>query len=72
MEDIRGRIVVPRLPRPDQGVDRLICSPILALVKHLSSLDWLLLVACAKDPPTLKNTKNSKFSFRAASTLEQF
>ena len=72
MEDIPGCIVGPGLPRPDQGVDWLSCSPILALVKNLSSLDWLLLVACAKGPQTLKNTKNSKFSFRAASTLEQF
>ena len=72
MENIPGRIVTPGLPRPDQRVGWLICSPILALVKNLSSLDWLLLVACAKGPQTLKNTKNSKFSFRAASALEQF
>ena len=72
MEDIPGRIVAAGLPRPDQGVNCLICSPILALVKNLSSLDLLLLVAFSKAPQTLKNTKNSKFSFRAASTLEQF
>ena len=72
MEDIPGCIVAPGLPRPDQGFDWLICSPILALVKNLSSLDWLLLVVCAKDPQSVKNTKNSKFSFRAASTLERF
>ena len=72
MEDIPRRIVPPGLPRPDQGVDWWICSPILGLVKNSSSLDRLLLVACAKGPPTLKKTKNSKFSSRAASTLEQF
>ena len=72
MEDIPGCIVAPGLPRPDQGVDWLNCSPILALVRNLSSLDWLLLVACAKGPQTLKNTKNSKSYFRAAATLEQF
>ena len=72
MEDILGRIVAPGLSRPDQGADWLICSPIVALVKNLSSLDLLLLVACAKGPQTLKNTKNSKFSLRAASTVEQF
>ena len=72
MEDIPGRSVAPGLPRLHQGVDWLSCSPILALAKNLSSLDWLLLVACAKGPQTLKNTKSPKFSFRAASTLEQF
>ena len=72
MKDIPVRIVAPGLARPDQGVDWLICKPILALVKNFSSLDWLLLVACAKGPQTLKNKRNSKFSFRAASTLEQF
>ena len=72
MEDIPGCIVSPGLPRPDQRVDWLICSPILALVKKFSSLDGLLLVACAKGPQTLKNIKNAKFSFRAALTLEQF
>ena len=44
----------------------------LGLVKNLSSLDWLFLVACAKGPQASKNTKEFKFSFRAASTLEQF
>ena len=61
--------------RPSQarpGRRLLSCSPILALVKNPSLLYWLLLVACAKAPQTLKNTKNSKFSFRGASTLEQF
>ena len=71
MEDIPGCTVAPGLPRPRQAVDWLICSPIFGLVKNFSSLDWLLLVACAKGPQALKNTKNSKFSFRAASTLEQ-
>ena len=72
MEDIPCCIVAPGLPSPHHGVDWLICSPILTLMKNLSSLDWLLLVACAKGPQTLKNTKNSKFFFGAASTLEQF
>ena len=72
MHDIPGCIVAPGLRRPDQGVNWLICSPILAFVKNLSSLDWFFLVACAKGPHTLKNIKNSKFSFRVASTLEQF
>ena len=72
MDDIPGCIVAPGLPRPDQGVDWLSCSPIVALVKDLSSLDWLLLVTCAMGQQTLKNTKNFKFSFRAAMTLEQF
>ena len=72
MEDIPGCIVAPGLLRPDQGVDSFICSPIWALVKNLSSLDWLLYVACAKGPQILKKTKNSQFSFRAAWTLEQF
>ena len=60
------------VPRPRQAVNWLICSPIFGLVKDLSSSDWLLLMACAKAPHTLKNTKNSKSSFRAASPLEQF
>ena len=69
--DIPRCNVTPGLPRPRQSVDRLICSPILALVKDLSSFVWLLLIACAKDRYPLKNTKNSKSFFRAASTLEQ-
>ena len=56
VEDIPGRIVAPCLPEPDQGVNWLSCSPILALVKYLSSWDWLLLGACAKGSQTLKNT----------------
>ena len=44
----------------------------LGLGEDRGSLDWLLLFAFAKGPQTLKNTKNSKFYFRAASTLEQF
>ena len=72
MEDIPGRIVARGLPKPDQGINWLKRSPILALVKNLSSLDWLLLVACAKGPKTLKNTKNSEFSFKAKSAPEQF
>ena len=72
LEDIPGCIVAPGLPTPDQGVNWLSCSPVLALARNLSSLDCLLLVACAKGRQTLKNTKNSKFSFRAALTLEQF
>ena len=72
MEDIPGRNVAPGVPMPHHAVDWLFCSPILGLVKDLSSLDWLLLKACAKGPHTLKNTKNSKSSFIAASILEQF
>ena len=62
MEDIPGCIVAPGLPGPDQGVDWLSCRPILPMVKNVSSLDCLLLVACAKNPQTVKNTKNSRFS----------
>ena len=72
MEDITSCTVAPGLPRPRHPVDWLICSPILGLLKNLRSLDWLLPMACAKGPQTLKNTKNFQFSFRAASTLEQF
>ena len=57
VEDIPGCIVAPGLPRPDQGVDSLICGPIWALVKNLSSLNWLLYVACAKGPQTLQENK---------------
>ena len=72
MEDIPRCNVAPGLPKPRQAVDWLICSPILGLVKDLSSLDWLFLMACAKGPHTVKNTNNSKSCFRAASTAEQF
>ena len=47
MEDIPGSNVALSLPRPLQAVDWLICSAIFGLVKDLSSLDWLLLMACA-------------------------
>ena len=38
MEDLPGFNVAPGLPGPRQAVDWLICSPILGLVKDLSSL----------------------------------
>ena len=72
MEDISGCSVAQGLSRPRQAVNWLICSRILGLVKDLSSFDWVLLMACAKGPHTLKNTKNSKSSFRAVWTVEQF
>ena len=67
MEDIPGYNVAPGLPMPRQAIDWLICSSIFGLVEDLSSLDWLLLMACAKGPHTLKNTKNSKSPHKAAS-----
>ena len=38
MEGIPGRIVAPGLSRPDQGVDWLMCSPILAFGEELELL----------------------------------
>ena len=70
VEDTPGCNAAPGLPRPRQAVNWLICSPILGLMKDLISLDYLLLIACAKGRHTLKNTKNTKSSFRAASALE--
>ena len=67
MEDIPGCNVAPSLPKPGKAVDWFIYRPILGVTKDLSSLNWLLLMAFA-----LKNTKSSKSSLRAASTLEQF
>ena len=72
MQDIPGCNVAPGLSGPRQAAYWLICSRILGLMKNLSSLERLLLMACAKGQQTLRSTKNSKFSFRAASTLKQF
>ena len=69
MEDIPGCIVAPGLPRPDQVVDWSGCSLILALVKSLTSLDWLLLVACAKQE---EEHKELQVLLQSSSTLEHF
>ena len=66
MEDIPGCNVAPGLPMPRQPIK----WSNLCLGEDLSSLHWVLLMACAKDPQTLKNTKKSESAFRAASTGE--
>ena len=71
LEDIRGSNVAARLLRPLQAADWLICSAILGLMKDFSSSDRLLLMACAKGPGTLKNTKKSESSFKTAWGLER-